>query len=361
MSSFVHFVSLLVPTITDNTSFMGIFRSLSGLEVYFDVLEYSEGGNNDFVHHLPGRVHYPNLVAVVGDDHRSAADSSGSSRPHVQAELPGDRRDSARAEGRHHRRMFAGSSSPTRIPVRWSGPTLAADSPDAWSETLEIAHSGLKLSLRCRFPQGFQRAKLEIDGGDTIECAFNPQSYTISKTNVWTYKPTQGTDLPKPEFGGGMPMSYKLSLLLDASLEGPDKSVKDQANQLMQAMHGGGSAPKFITFSWGSVKLPEGGADVDLDPVRAVSSQRRADAGVRRPRARPGRAADPAGKAQNPTTRGIAGLRSHTVRDGDSLPRSRTRPTAMPTRWRAIAEANGIDDPLRLRRGSRLTIPRLDA
>ena len=28
----------------------------------------------------------------------------------------------------------------------------------------------------------------------------------------------------------------------------------------------------------------------------------------------------PPGKAQNPTTRGVAGLRSRTVRDGDSLP-----------------------------------------
>ena len=31
-----------------------------------------------------------------------------------------------------------------------------------------------------------------------------------------------------------------------------------------------------------------------------------------------------------------------------------------PTRWRLIAEANGIDDPLRLRRGTPLTIPRLE-
>jgi nucleoid-associated protein YgaU len=29
-----------------------------------------------------------------------------------------------------------------------------------------------------------------------------------------------------------------------------------------------------------------------------------------------------------------------------------------PTRWRAIAEANGIDDPLALRRGRTLSIPR---
>ena len=33
-----------------------------GLELGFDVYEYQEGGNNDFVHHLPGGLRYPNLV-----------------------------------------------------------------------------------------------------------------------------------------------------------------------------------------------------------------------------------------------------------------------------------------------------------
>ena len=37
--------------------------------------------------------------------------------------------------------------------------------------------------------------------------------------------------------------------------------------------------------------------------------------------------------------------------------RSPSRTTSDPTRWRAIAEANGIDDPMRLRRGAQLTIP----
>ena len=54
-----------------------------------------------------------------------------------------------------------------------------------------------------------------------------------------------------------MPMTYKMSLLLDASLQGPDKSIKDDANKLMEAMYGNGSAPKFIEFSWGSVTLPK--------------------------------------------------------------------------------------------------------
>ena len=123
-------------------------------------------------------------------------------------------------------------------------------------------------------PQGFQKAQLAIDGGATIECAFNPQDYTVSKTNVWTYKPNQSKDFPDPEFGGGLPMTYKLSLLLDTSLQGPDQSVKDDANNLMGAMHGNGSAPKFVEFSWGSVKLPHAGARLDLDPLRDVPSQR---------------------------------------------------------------------------------------
>jgi len=200
-------------------------------------------------------------------------------------------------------------------------------------------------------PNGFQKARLEIDGGDSIECAFNPQTYTISKTNVWTYKPTQGRDLPDPEFGGGLPMTYRLALLLDTSLDGPGASVKDDANKLMGAMHGNGSAPKFITFSWGSVKLPKA-APMSIsiqyamfhpngEPVRAFVELELA-------------------QAQNPTTRGTAGLRQHVVQGGDSLQSIAYQTYRDPTKWRAIAEANHIDDPLRITRGTSLTIPRLD-
>jgi Contractile injection system tube protein/LysM domain len=209
-------------------------------------------------------------------------------------------------------------------------------------------------------PQGFQQAQLTIEGGDTITCAFNPENYTVSKTNIWTYKPTQGKDMPDPEFGGGMPMTYKLSLLLDVSMEGNGASVKDQANKLMQAMHGGGSAPKFITFSWGSIALPKA-APVSLsiqyalfqpngEPIRAFVDLELAQAAD----------TTPVGQAQNPTTRGIAGLRAHIVRDGDSLPSIANEAYGDPTRWRVIAEANGIDDPMKLRRGAALSVPRLD-
>jgi hypothetical protein len=208
-------------------------------------------------------------------------------------------------------------------------------------------------------PQGFQKAKLTVAGKE-ITCAFNPQDYTVSKTNLWTYKPSQSNDFPDPEWGGGMPMVYKISLLLDTSLQGPDKSVKDDANALMTAMHGNGKAPDFIEFSWGSIKLPLA-APVSIsiryamfrpngEPIRAFVDLELAQA----------KPATPPGAAQNPTTRAVAGLRARTVRDGDSLQSLAYEAYGDATRWRVIAEANGIDNPLRLRRGAELTIPRLD-
>ena len=46
--------------------------------------------------------------------------------------------------------------------------------------------------------------------GVAIDCAFNPKSYVVSKTNVWNFKPTTGVDLPKGEFGGGLPRRLPL-------------------------------------------------------------------------------------------------------------------------------------------------------
>ena len=209
-------------------------------------------------------------------------------------------------------------------------------------------------------PQGFQNAKLQIEGGDTIQCAFNPETYSVSKTNIWTYKPNQSKDYPAPEFGGGMPMVYTMQLLLDVSLQGSDQSIKDQANALMKAMHGGGSPPKFVTFSWGSTQLPKA-APLSIsiqyamfhpngDPMRAFVDLELAQADD----------SAPPGQAQNPTTRGTAGLRSHIVQDGDSLQSLAYESYGDPTRWRVIAEANGVDDPLRIERGTALGIPRLD-
>jgi nucleoid-associated protein YgaU len=67
----------------------------------------------------------------------------------------------------------------------------------------------------------------------------------------------------------------------------------------------------------------------------------------------------PVGQAQNPTTRGTAGLKQHIVQGEDSLQSIAYEAYNDATNWRPIALANQIDDPLRVRRGTSLTIPRL--
>jgi phage tail-like protein len=140
-SKIVHFVTLDVPNITQS---IGVFRNLSGLEISFEVLEYAEGGNNDFVHHLPGRVQYPNLVLSWGMTFDDLL-QQWFFKTHVQA----DRQPitltlhSIKGDVSTDVRKFTFADA---YPVRWSGPNLANDNPDLWSETLEIAHSGLQLT-----------------------------------------------------------------------------------------------------------------------------------------------------------------------------------------------------------------------
>ena len=139
------FVVLDVPNITQSTSFVGIFKSLAGLEVTFDVLEYREGGNNDFVHRLPGRMQYPNLVlswGLVNDELLL----KWFLQTNAQAQLQDITLTLTATSGdlTNVIRKFTFSDA---FPVRWTGPHLAADTgPGGWAETLEIAHSGLKVT-----------------------------------------------------------------------------------------------------------------------------------------------------------------------------------------------------------------------
>lgn len=149
-TSLAQYAVLEATNITNQRAFMGVFKSVSGLEVTFEVLEYAEGGNNDFVHHLPGRIHYPNLVLSWGMTIESAL-QDWFFQTHAKADLREMTltlyKRSPNGEGDDsQKRTFVFADA---YPVRWTGPTIRGDAPDTWSaweETLEIAHSGLKLS-----------------------------------------------------------------------------------------------------------------------------------------------------------------------------------------------------------------------
>jgi phage tail-like protein len=58
-------VSSLQVAITFDGMPTAYFRSVSGISVEIEVVEFREGGSND-VHKIPGRVKYPNLVLKQG-------------------------------------------------------------------------------------------------------------------------------------------------------------------------------------------------------------------------------------------------------------------------------------------------------
>jgi hypothetical protein len=222
-------------------------------------------------------------------------------------------------------------------------------------------------------PQNFSRAKLEIDSLGPIEVYFNPTEYSISKSNEWKYDKVTGNSLPPAQFGGGNPRELSLSLLLDVSLLGDQASIRPTTDKLFKMMEvpggqGAGSAsavPPFITFQWGTV-IPFKAVCTSLtvayklfqptgEPLRAEVKMTLKQADKASTKSSNG-----ANKGQNPTTRANAGFGVHTVRDGDTLPSIAYQTYGDATRWRIIAEANDVDNPLHLRRGTPLSLPKLE-
>ena len=117
---------------------IGHFSECSGLSVEYEVLEYQEGGLNDFVHKLRGHRKYPNLTLKRGVTYEDAlvtwlfATKDWSERGTVTVSLLGP-------DAKVVRRWAFGGA----VPVKWQGPTLNAGSNNPATETLEIAHQGL--------------------------------------------------------------------------------------------------------------------------------------------------------------------------------------------------------------------------
>ena len=222
-------------------------------------------------------------------------------------------------------------------------------------------------------PQQFQKAKLNIEGIGEVPVLFNPTEYSITKTNTWNFKEVGGSSLPPPEFGGGSPRQISLNLLLDNSVLDDSQSVLSITQKLFKMMEVGDgqpagssrAAPPYVTFRWGAVDTFKAVCtsltcayqlfEPNGDPIRAEVKL-----DLKQAEAASTASANSANLGTNPTTRSTGDAGVHLVKDGDSLPSIAYRAYGDATRWRTIAEANEIDDPLRLPRGRSLAIPRLE-
>ena len=222
-------------------------------------------------------------------------------------------------------------------------------------------------------PSGYVKAKLKIEGGDEINLLFNPTEYTVTKGNDWKFTPKKGKSLPEPEFGGGKPREIQVSLLLDQTLPNRGKSVQEITDKLFKMMEvkegaaagAGDAVPPLVTFTWGQM-IPFEAACTSLTVAYQLFEPNgtpiRADVKLALTQAKTATSSSSTSTntPQNPTTRSAGGLGIRVIKDGDTLQSVAHEAYGDPNRWRLIAEANGVDNPLHLRRGTALNLPRID-
>lgn len=116
------------------------FAECSGLKAEVDVFKYEEGGQNEFVHQLPGRRKWSNIVLKRG------VTDSLDLWDWYKEKIAKDRRrnisiilyDETHQSGTRWELQGA-------YPVRWEGPAMKADGNTVAIETLELAHNGFEM------------------------------------------------------------------------------------------------------------------------------------------------------------------------------------------------------------------------
>ena len=128
---------------------IGTFQEVSGLSVDIEVEEVQEGGENGFVHKLPGRMTWPNIVLKRGITQSNnlfewLTKSAGPDFHEAQDKL--ERRTASIT-------LVNAAEEPMRswdivdaFAVKWTGPSFDANSTDPATEELEIAHHGFTSS-----------------------------------------------------------------------------------------------------------------------------------------------------------------------------------------------------------------------
>ena len=202
------------------------------------------------------------------------------------------------------------------------------------------------------------------DSGPTeIVCMFNPTEYSLNQTVSVSRNTTPAMAGGTPEFGGTSPMTLTMSLFFDdfASAKG---DVTPKITTLLswtkptkKSRDAGRPCAPLVAFKWGG--------NPQLDTLRGFLTRVNVTYMIFRKDGTPVQAKvdleiegehEPA-SGTNPTSHAANSRRTHTMVDGDTLQSVAYRELGRPTYWRAIAELNGIDDPLRTAAGTVLLIP----
>jgi len=187
---------------------------------------------------------------------------------------------------------------------------------------------------------------------------FNPTEYRISQNVQISRNPHASRPGGIPEYQGTGPLTLSMQLFFDdfASLEG---DVTPKVTKLLdwQKPAKRGEPPPLVKFEWANKS--------QLEHFTGVITQLNCTYTVFRKDGTPVQAkvdltiegAKKLKMGKNPTSHAVEMRRMHTVVEGETLANVAYREYGRPAYWRAIAEMNDIDDPLRVPPGTTIFIP----
>ena len=213
------------------------------------------------------------------------------------------------------------------------------------------------------------RGKAKIrntDTNETVEFQFNPTEYSFQKQVGWKEADTGGANVPKSTFTGGKPITLTLKLFFDTQDTGEDvrKKYTDKLWKLALVTPGKKDPktrkgrPPVVEFQWGKIwtfkaVVTQISSSFTMFGISGVPVRATCDIQLKQ-------VEDPSSYPfQNPTSGGVAGHRTHVVEQGERLDLIAANEYGDAQQWRHIAHANGLNDPLRLRPGTILSLPPL--
>lgn len=210
-----------------------------------------------------------------------------------------------------------------------------------------------------------QKAFLQPEKGDRIPCLFNPTELSFSRANSWSASQMPGKGVPTLNYAGAQSGSLSLRLFFDTTDDGnPVTTYTERLLALMEVdpslpgtnENTNNARPPWVQFHWGSMhsfKAVVSSASVSYTYFSSQGTPLRATVDLTLTQYEDGKTFGP----QNPTSGTPHPHRVHRVQPGETLDRIAAAHYGTPANWRAIADLNGIEDPLVLKPGLLLAIP----
>ena len=210
-----------------------------------------------------------------------------------------------------------------------------------------------------------EKAYLKPEVGNDIPCMFNPADLTVTKAVQWSPKQVKGKNTGSLDFQQGQPGTMTLTLMFDTTADGTSVTQHTDAllsltsvNKEIKGSNDGNNnaRPPWCEFHWGdfhSFKAVVENLQIkftyfasDGTPLRAqatVTLKQYEDQGTT--------------YRQNPTSGTPYPHSVHRVLPGETLDRIASNRYGDPSRWRVLAHANDVVDPLDLAPGTPLVVP----